>query len=155
MAIGDGQIIKQVVSLDAAGIQFAELVTPFIVAMVAVVATLVMKNAAEKIAKGLAFKWDKAFNEGDQIILDGQSGVIVKIGLLTSVFGIYSENGYTWRYVPNERIPFLKLEKIINKDLHLDGPVEMGRKLQQLIDQAQDHQISANKKEIESLKNKK
>ena len=47
-----------------------------------------------------------------------------KIGLTDTVFGVYSSKGYTWRYVPNERIPMLKLEKVINKDLHLDTEQE-------------------------------
>ena len=93
------------------------------------------------------------------ILLEGEQALIVKIGLRETVFGTYGSNGYTWRYVPNERIQFLKLEKIINKDLHLDTDIEKGRRLQSLIDRAQDAYISknqqsieANKKDIENLK---
>ena len=86
-------------------------------------------------------------------ILDGQDALIVKIGLSETVFGVYSEKGYTWRYVPNERIPTLKLEKVINKDLHLDTEQEKAEKLQGLIDRAQDTQIGANKNAIEEIKN--
>ena len=75
------------------------------------------------------------------------------------MFGTYGASGYTWRYVPNERIQFLKLEKIINKDLHLDSDIEKGRRLQSLIDGAQNayinenkQSIEANKKDIEDLK---
>ena len=96
---------------------------------------------------------NKSFNEGDTVILDGQDALIVKIGLSETVFGVYSEKGYTWRYVPNERIPMLKLEKVINKDLHLDTEQEKAEKLQSLIDRAQDTQIGANKNAIEEIKN--
>jgi hypothetical protein len=78
---------------------------------------------------------NKSFNEGDSVILDGQEAIIVKIGLSESVFGIYSDRGYTWRYVPNERIPMLKLEKVINKDAF------------------QDNNIEKNKSDIEKIKN--
>ena len=98
---------------------------------------------------------NKSFNEGDTVILDGQDALIVKIGLSETVFGVYSDKGYTWRYVPNERIPMLKLEKVINKDLHLDTDEEKAEKLQSLIDRNQDSKISANKDAIEEIKNGK
>jgi hypothetical protein len=98
---------------------------------------------------------NKSFNEGDTVILDGQDALIVKIGLSETVFGVYSDKGYTWRYVPNERIPMLKLEKVINKDLHLDTDEEKAEKLQSLIDRNQDSKITANKDAIEEIKNGK
>ena len=92
-------------------------------------------------------------------MLEGEQALIVKIGLRETVFGTYGTNGYTWRYVPNERIQFLKLEKIINKDLHLDSDIEKGRRIQSLIDRAQDayikqneEGIAKNKEDIENLK---
>ena len=47
----------------------------------------------------------------------------------------------------------LKLEKVINKDLHLNTEQEKAEKLQSLIDRAQDTQIGANKNAIEEIKN--
>jgi hypothetical protein len=47
----------------------------------------------------------------------------------------------------------LKLEKVINKDLHLDTDEEKAAKLQALIDSQQDSKISANKEAIEEIKN--
>ena len=102
----------------------------------------------------MAFKMDKAFNEGDSVIFEGQDSVIVKIGLTTTVFGLYGERGYTWRYVPNERISSLKLEKVINKDLHIDTDHEKAAKLQALIDLNQDQRISANREKIDELSSK-
>ena len=49
----------------------------------------------------------------------------------------------------------LKLEKVINKDLHLDTEQEKAEKLQGLIDRNQDSKISANKDAIEEIKNGK
>ena len=98
--------------------QLSELITPFIVALLMLVIALWFKDFATKIAKGLSFSMNKSFQEGDKVILDGERALIVKIGLTQTVFGITKSNGewdgdYVWRYVPNERIPYLKLEKVV------------------------------------------
>jgi|TARA_B100000123_G_C25710804_1_gene419832 hypothetical protein len=143
----------EIMSASGVGLEVTNLITPFISALVLLVVTLWFKDFATKIAKGMAFKMNKSFNEGDTVILDGSDALIVKIGLSETVFGVYSDKGYTWRYVPNERIPMLKLEKVINKDLHLDTDEEKAAKLQALIDSQQDSKISANKEAIEEIKN--
>jgi hypothetical protein len=111
-----------------------------------------MKDYATSLAKGLKFKMNPAFNEGDEVLLDGELSMIVKIGTRETVFGVYSERGYTWRYVPNERIPYLKLEKVINKELHLDTEEERAMKIKSTIDTIQDAQINSNKEAIDKLK---
>ena len=125
----------EIMSANGVGLEITNLLMPFISALVLLVITLWFKDFATKIAKGLSFSMNKSFNEGDSVILDGQEAIIVKIGLSESVFGIYSDRGYTWRYVPNERIPMLKLEKVINKDAF------------------QDNNIAKNKNDIEKIKN--
>ena len=144
----------EIMSAGDVGLELTNLLMPFISALVLLVITLWFKDFAVKIAKGLAFKMDKAFNEGDSVIFEGQDSVIVKIGLTTTIFGLYGDRGYTWRYVPNERISSLKLEKIINKDLHLDTDQERAAKLQALIDLNQDERISANKQAIDKINKK-
>lgn len=81
--------------------------------------------------------------------------MIVKIGARETVFSVYSDSGLVWRYVPNERIVFLKLEKVMNPNLHLDTEEEKAKKLQSMIDMLQDEKIIENKKDIEQLKNGK
>ena len=104
----------EIMSASGVGLQVGELLTPFIIALVSLVVTLWFKDYATKIAKGMAFQMNKSFGEGDKVILDGEKALIVKIGLTETVFGITKENGdYHWRVVPNERIPILKLEKVI------------------------------------------
>ena len=80
---------------------------------------------------------NKAFNEGDEVLIDGKKAIIVKIGITQTVFGIYTTSGYTWRYVPNERISWIKLEKIINPDLKISKNML---------------KLYTNQKEIEKLK---
>ena len=79
----------------------------------------------------------------------------MKIGTTETVFGVYSDRGYTWRYVPYEKIANLKLEKVINPDLHLDTDDEKAEKLQKMIDKFQDDRIAQNSKAIKNLKGKK
>ena len=143
----------EIMSASGVGLEITNLLMPFVSALMLLVITLWFKDFATKIAKGMSFKMNKSFNEGDTVILDGSDALIVKIGLSETVFGVYSDKGYTWRYVPNERIPMLKLEKVINKDLHLDTDEEKAAKLQAMIDSAQDTQIGANKEAIEEIKN--
>jgi hypothetical protein len=145
----DGEIMNA----SQVGLEITNLLMPFISALMLLVITLWFKDFATKIAKGMAFKMNRAFNEGDSVILDGNEALIVKIGLSETVFGVYSDRGYTWRYVPNERIPTLKLEKVINKDLHLDTEAEKAAKLQTMIDKVQDDKISKNSNAIEEIKN--
>ncbi len=143
----------EILNAGGVGLEITNLVMPFVSALMLLVITLWFKDFATKIAKGMAFKMNKSFNEGDTVILDGSDALIVKIGLSETVFGVYSEKGYTWRYVPNERIPMLKLEKVINKDLHLDTDEEKAAKLQAMIDSVQDSKIGANSQAIEEIKN--
>ena len=143
----------EIMSASGVGLEITNLLMPFISALMLLVITLWFKDFATKIAKGMAFKMNKSFNEGDTVILDGSDALIVKIGLSETVFGVYSSKGYTWRFVPNERIPMLKLEKVINKDLHLDTDEEKAAKLQAMIDSVQDSKIGANSQAIEEIKN--
>ena len=95
----------EIMSAGGVGLEITNLLMPFVSALMLLVITLWFKDFATKIVKGMAFKMNKSFNEGDTVILDGQDALIVKIGLSETVFGVYSDKGYTWRYVPNERIP--------------------------------------------------
>ena len=109
---------SEIMGAGSVGLELAEIATPFIAALFALVITLMFKDYATKLAKGMAFKMNPAFKEGDKVILDGERALIVKIGNSETVFGIHKASGefkgdYIWRYVPNERIPSLKIEKII------------------------------------------
>jgi hypothetical protein len=139
--------------LNTLSMDLTGMLLPWIAVLISLVIAIWFKDFATGLAKGLKFKFDPAFNEGDEVLLDGELAMIVKIGARQTVFGVYSDRGYTWRYVPNERIPFLKLEKVIKKDLHIDTEEEKAEKVKTLIDKVQDKQIAKNQREIERLKN--
>ena len=109
---------NEIMSAGSVGLEITNLLMPFIGALLMLVITLWFKDYATKIAKGMAFKMNADFAEGDKVLLDGERALIVKIGTTQTVFGIHKQGGdldgdYCWRYVPNERISTLKLEKII------------------------------------------
>ena len=144
---------------DQFGMEFTDVLAPWIAILVSISAAFWFKDSATNLMQGLKFKMNPAFNEGDAVILNDEDAIIVKIGLRETVFGVYGKKGYTWRYIQNDRLHLLKLEKIVNKHLHLDTDYEQGRKIQAKIDEFQSHQInenssdiSANKEAIEQLK---
>jgi len=139
--------------LDAQTAQITNFILPWIGILISLIVAIWIKDFATSLAKGFKFQMNKAFNEGDKVLLEGNEAVIIKIGISETVFGVYSEKGYIWRYVPNERIVMLKLEKIINPDLHLDTDKEKAEKLQALIDTIQNKSINKNREDIENLKN--
>ena len=111
-------------AFDQLGMDFADMIGPWIAILVSISAAFWFKDFATNFMQGLKFRFNPAWSEGDEVLLEGEQALIVKIGLRETVFGTYGANGYTWRYVPNERIPVLKLEKVIKKDLHVDTDEE-------------------------------
>jgi len=91
-----------------------QLIMPLVGVLISGIIALSIKDYITKLAKGIAFAMNKSFSEGDKVILDREEALIVKIGATQTVFGITKPNeDYTWRYVPNERIPSLRLKKCI------------------------------------------
>lgn len=138
-------------------LEITAFILPWIGIITSVIIAIWLKDFATNAAKGWAFKSNQSFNEGDHIILDGRDAIIVKIGLSQTVFGVYTEKGYTWRYIANDRLAATKIEKIINKDLHLDNDAEKGRRIKELIaasQEAQDHIIKENRAKIKENQDK-
>lgn len=148
--------------INQMSVELTALILPWIGVILSVIIAIWLKDFATNAAKGWAFKSNQSFNEGDHIILDGKDAIIVKIGMSQTVFGVYTDKGYTWRYISNDRLAVTKIEKIINKNLHLDTEAEKGLRIQKMIDASQndmikmnEEKINENKKKIDELKNKK
>jgi hypothetical protein len=87
---------------------------PIVKVLVAGIVAIWIKDFITSASKGIAFFMNRAFGEGDRVKIDDSDAIIVKIGLRQTVFSIIKEDGdYVWRYVPNEMISMLKLEKVI------------------------------------------
>ena len=109
---------SSLITAEMAAIEMTEFLLPYIGMVMIVIFGFMLKDFATKMSKGIAFSMNKQFQEGDHVLIDGERALIVKIGVTQTVFGVTKSNGefdgdYVWRYVPNERIDFLKLEKII------------------------------------------
>ena len=129
-------------SPGGAALEITEFLLPYIGMVMIVIIGFMIKDFATKLSKGIAFSMNKQFQEGDKVLIDGERALIVKIGLTQSVFGISKSNGefvgdYVWRYVPNEKIENLKIEKIIFDHLPINNQI----------------QIRDNKEQIQELKN--
>ena len=108
----------ETISPQLAALEMTEFLLPYIGMVMIVIFGFMIKDFATKMSKGIAFSMNKQFQEGDHVLIDGERALIVKIGFTQTVFGVTKSNGefdgdYVWRYVPNERIDYLKLEKII------------------------------------------
>ena len=138
-------------NISSMSLEITAFILPWIGIITSVIIAIWLKDFATNAAKGWAFKSNQSFNEGDHIILDSRDAIIVKIGLSQTVFGVYTDKGYTWRYISNDRLATQKIEKIINKNLHLDNDAEKGRRIKELIaasQEAQDDFIKSNAQKI-------
>ena len=144
--------------------QITDLILPWIGMLISIVLFLWFKDFASQLAKGLAFKHDPHFQEGDLVWLEDEPATIIKIGATQTIFGIVNGRGMIWRFVPNGEIHSVKLEKIVSDKIHYDSEDEEARKLKKMLedyDRKQDIQITRNRtrdieqdEEIQQLINK-
>ena len=114
-------------------IELSDFYIEFIGYALSILVMLWIKDAIGSFLEGMKFRNNKHFKEGDKVLLEGQQAMIITIGWRQSVFGVYGKDGYTWRFIPNKRIESLKLEKIVDPDLHPDTAVERAQKLQDIL----------------------
>ena len=98
-------------------IKITEFLMPWITILISLIIALMLKEVSSSIAKGLKFKMSKVFVPGNVVLLEGNEAIIIKVGLTTTVFESIRDEGLIWRYVPNEKIQSLKLEKVIRTDV--------------------------------------
>ena len=108
----------------ATGVDITSFLMPWITILVSIILAMMIKDWATSLAKGLKFKLNNDFNPGDLVLLDGEEAVIITIGVTKTVFEKVNDRGIVWRYVPNERLLYLKLEKVIRSDVHENGAME-------------------------------
>ena len=128
--------------------EVTDLILPWLGVLVSIVIFLWFKDFATQLAKGLAFKHDPHFQEGDLVWLEDEPATIIKIGATQTIFGIVNGRGMIWRFIPNGEIHNVKLEKIVSDKIHYDSEDEEARKLKKMLedyDRKQDVQIGQNK----------
>ena len=103
----------EIANLNQVSIDLVELIAPLLALTVSIGIGLWAKDALDALIKGLMFRADTAIEEGCEVYIDGDRATIIKIGIFKTTFQISNGRGVTWRYVPNTRISYLKLEKVI------------------------------------------
>lgn len=101
--------------LSELSMNLTDMLLPWIAILVSVIITIWFKDFATNFAKGLAFKRKPGFEPGDRVYLDGEKALIISIGIQETVFEIERDGITVWRYVPNTRTEYIKLEKIIEE----------------------------------------
>ncbi len=133
--------MTEIQSMETLSSDLTELILPWVAVLMSAIIAFMLKDFVSSFSKGIKFKFNPQFREGDKVILDGERALIVKIGMTETVFGVTKSSGefdgdYVWRYVPNERISFLKLEKVIFDITSINN----------------ERKIGDNKEEIEKIK---
>ena len=143
-------------------VEFSDTVLLWAGFAVSAILALTVKEWAESLVKGIRFMSDKSFNQGDVVFIDGSKATIMSIGMGKTVFAIVDSRGMVLRHVPNTRIEALKLEKVVNEDIHLDSQdekaqavIDLIQERQDKIDRVQSQHIANNAIEIKELKNGK
>ena len=133
--------------LNNLSIEITELILPWVAVMISIVFFMWFKDYATGMAKGLKFKLDPHFQEGDEVWLEDEPAVILKIGMTQTIFGIVNGRGYIWRFVDNESIFEMKLEKIVSDKIHYDTETEQSKKLREILSltEEQDDLIAKNR----------
>ena len=114
-----------------------ELILPWVAVLMSAIIAFMLKDFVSSFSKGIKFKFNPQFREGDKVILDGERALIVKIGMTETVFGVTKSSGefdgdYVWRYVPNERISYLKLEKVIFDITSINNEKKIGNNKEEI-----------------------
>ena len=81
--------------LEELSIELTQFILPWISVLLSIVLVFWFKDFATSLAKGLKFKQNPLFNEGDKCLLEGEEAIIVKIGIRSTVFGLYTCLLYT------------------------------------------------------------
>lgn len=84
---------------------------PLLIAATTFIISFIIKDLLSTFAYGLMFYFDKDFQVGDNVYIEGELATIINIKMTKSIFRM-ADNG-NWRYVHNSKVRYLKLEKVI------------------------------------------
>lgn len=101
--------------------QLSTILVEYMPVFLGLIGSLIAKDFATSMAAGISFKYNPQFNEGDNVLIDNEPATILKIGFRHTVFSVRKDSGHrTWRYVKNERIQWIKLEKVMREPIDPD-----------------------------------
>ena len=80
-------------------LELSDFYVEFIEIAISILVIMWVKDTIGSFMEGMKFRTNKHFKEGDKVLLEGQQAMIISIGWRQSVFGVYGEAGYTWRFI--------------------------------------------------------
>ena len=96
------------------GFEISENLREYITLGIGIIISLMIKDFMTNFLKGIAFRMNPLFKEGDLVLVDDEPTLVVKIGIRNTTFGVEKTTGEsTWMSVDNARIPYLKIEKVV------------------------------------------
>ena len=107
--------MEELKSINDLSLDITNFIMPWIAILVSLIVAFWLKDFVSQFLTGLKFKWDPAFNEGDNVLLEGEDAMIVKIGVRQTVFGVYSDRGYTWKVFISIRYFIITYSIIIHR----------------------------------------
>jgi len=84
---------------------------------IALIIGMAVRDIANNFVQGFLFYLNRNFKPGHQVYIDGEKAVIISCGIRQTIFRIDNGRGQTWRYVYNDKIKNLKLEKVVEPKL--------------------------------------
>jgi hypothetical protein len=106
-----------------------------------IVISLAIRDIANNFVQGILFYYDSTFKAGDLVYIDGEKAIIISVGIRTTVFNIKDGRGNTWRYVANEKIKSLKLEKVV-EDRNKEFITEHDERLENIEQRLKKHNVA-------------
>lgn len=101
--------------LASLSMELKDLVMPWFSALFSIVVVIWIKDWATNFMHGYMFYRNPAFMPGDEVYIDGKEARIISIGWTETIFESKEAEHTVWRYVPNHRIDYIKLEKILGE----------------------------------------
>ena len=99
-------------SIDALSFDFWMIIEPALALLFVGVVGVVFFNIVQSIAKGIIFKIISEFSVGDNVIIDGEPGIIAHIGLFQTKILLNGE-GLRWKYISNQRVTMHDFQKVL------------------------------------------
>ena len=96
-------------------VQLTDYLVPWISILISIIVAMWFKDFAVNLVSGMRFYLTSSFNQGDRVYVDGIEARIISTGARMTIFEVSHDDELTWRYVPNHRMDFIKLEKILEK----------------------------------------
>ena len=102
-----------VIDLMGLDVKITELIATWVGVLGTIIIIFLIKDLIYSLIKGIKFKMRPGFEPGDTCYIKGEKATIVRISILETVFEIDNGRGKVWKYVPNERLDTISLERII------------------------------------------